>query len=175
MIFLFLITISFCFFQSFVHYHHEMAYISKSVRNLSFFCTELSPGVDGSTYVSDNIAVTNAIQNTELGRKLRQKGICYVRKLTDREQFKSAPPIGVYNHWQKSFLTEDPVEAEKSANSRGLSVEWGPNRHMITRYYISSYEYCPYIDRNLLYTSAADHSIWFDTWPNVKHLPQEVR
>lgn len=161
--------------ESFVHYHHEMAYISKSVRNLSFFCTDLSPGVDGSTYVSDNIAVTNAIQHSELGRKLREKGICYVRKLTDREQFKTAPPIGVYNHWQKSFLTECPKEAEKSANSRGLSVEWAPNREMITKFYISSYEYCPYIDRNLLYVSAADHSIWFDTWPNVKQLPQEKR
>ena len=80
----------------------------------------------------------------------------------------------MYNHWQKSFLTGDMKEAERRARERGLEVEWGQNREMITKYYAPSYEYCPDIDRNLLYASLADHSIWFDTWPLVEHLPQEV-
>ncbi len=157
-----------------MHYHHEMAYVDKSVKNIFFACTELSSGVDGATYVSDNVRVTDAISHTSLGKKLKERNVCYIRKLTDREHYKMIPPIGVYNHWQKSFLTEDPQEAEVRANERGLEVEWGPNRHMITKYFAPAFEYCPYIDRNLLYTSMADHSIWFDTWPNVKQLPQEA-
>ena len=151
-----------------------MAYVDKSVKNVFFTCSELSPGVDGSSYVSDNIRVTNALSDTVLGRKLREKGVCYVRKLTDREHFQNLPQIGVYNHWQKSFLTEDPKVAEIRANERGLRVEWGRDRLMITKYFAPSYEYCPPIDRNLLYASMADHSIWFDTWPLVEQLPQEV-
>ncbi|XP_075246615.1 uncharacterized protein LOC142340087 [Convolutriloba macropyga] len=161
--------------ESFVHYHHEMAYVDKSVKNVFFTCSELSPGVDGSSYVSDNIRVTNALSDTVLGRKLREKGVCYVRKLTDRKHFQNLPQIGVYNHWQKSFLTEDPKVAEIRANERGLRVEWGRDRLMITKYFAPSYEYCPPIDRNLLYASMADHSIWFDTWPLVEQLPQEER
>jgi hypothetical protein len=161
--------------ESFVHYHHEMAYLEESVELLAFFCNRLSAGVPGSTYVSDNVGVTDAIASTSLGQKLKDRGICYIRKLTDAKQFTDKPPIGVYNHWQKSFLTEDQEVAERSARERGLVVEWDENNQMITKFYAPSYEYCPYIDRNLLYASMADHSIWFDTWPHVQQLPQEER
>ena len=157
-----------------LHYHHEMAYISHSTRMLAFLGHKAVPG-KGATYVSDNVRATDAILETELGRKLKDLGLCYHRNLTDRERFRDRAPIGVYNHWQKSMLTEDPDEAAEIARERGLEVEWGDNGLLKTRYYVSAFEYFPELDRNLLYSSIADDAMWFDTWPNVMHLPYDQR
>jgi hypothetical protein len=73
------------------------------------------------------------------------------------------------------MLTDDPDEAETMAKSRGLEIEWGPNRLLKTRFYVSAFEYYPPLDRNLLYSSIADDGMWFDTWPRVMHLPYEER
>jgi hypothetical protein len=160
--------------QAWLHYHHEMAYVSQSTRMLGFLCHKSVPG-KGFTYVSDNVRATDAILETELGQNLKKLGICYHRNLTDRDTFAGTEEIGVYNHWQKSMLTDDPDEAMTMARSRGLEVEWGPNRLLKTRYTISAYEYFPPLDRNLLYSSVADDGMWFDTWPKVMHLPYEER
>jgi hypothetical protein len=157
-----------------LHFHHEMAYISQSTRLLGFLGHKAVPG-KGATYVSDNLQATDAILETEFGQKLKELGLCYHRNLTDRESFKDRPPIGVYNHWQKSMLTEDPDEAVSVAQSRGLEAEWGPDRLLKTRYYVSAFEYFPELDRNVLYSSVADDAMWFDTWPNVMHLPNHER
>lgn len=160
--------------RAWLHYHHEMAYVSHSTRMLGFLSRK-SVRNKGYTYISDNVQATGAILETELGQKLKDLGICYHRNLTDRDYFAGTEEIGVYNHWQKSMLTEDPDEAEALARSRGLEVEWGPNRLLKTRYTISAYEYFPPLDRNLLYSSVADDGMWFDTWPKVMHLPFEER
>lgn len=157
-----------------LHYHHEMAYVSHSTRMLAFLGHKALAG-RGATYVSDNLQATDAILATELGRKLKDLGLCYHRNLTDREYFRDREPIGVYNHWQKSMLTDDPDEAVRKAESRGLEAEWGPNRLLKTRYYISAFEYFPKLDRNVLYSSIADDGMWFDAWPNVMHLPYDER
>lgn len=155
-------------------YHHEMAYVSKSTRQIGFVCSAAVPD-RGATYVSDGVASTDALLATELGAKLRQHGVCYHRSLTDADDFVGAAGYGVYNHWQQSFGTDDPAVAEAKAVERGLQVEWGPNRLMQTRFYNPAFEYFAPLDRNLLYASLADHGIWFDTWPLVQHLPYEER
>ena len=160
--------------QAWLHYHHEMAYVSHSTRMLGFLCHRAVRD-KGYTFVSDNLQATDAILETEFGQKLKELGICYHRNLTDRDHFAGTEQIGVYNHWQKSMLTDDPDEAVAMAESRGLEVEWGPNRLLKTRYYISAFEYFPPLDRNLLYSSVADDGMWFDTWPKVMHLPYEER
>ena len=157
-----------------LHYHHEMAYISHSTRMLAFLGHK-ALARRGATYVSDNLQATDAILATEFGHKLKELGICYHRNLTDREHYRNREPVGVYNHWQKSMLTEDPDEAARKAQSRGLEVEWGPNRLLKTRYYVSAFEYYPELDRNVLYSSVADDGMWFDSWPNVMHLPYAER
>lgn len=157
-----------------LHYHHEMAYIGSSTRLVSFLCKHALPD-RGWTFVSDNVRATDAIMQTELGHKLKELGLCYHRNLTDREHFRGTEELGVYNHWQQSMLTEDPDEAERVARERGLETEWGPNRLLKTRYYISAFEYFPQLDRNLLFSSIADDSLWFDGWPKVMHLPHEER
>ena len=160
--------------QAWLHYHHEMAYIGASTKMLAFLCNKAVAG-KGYTYISDNLQATDAILATEFGQKLKDLGLCYHRDLTDREAFKGIEEIGVYNHWQKSMLTDNPEEAVEQARKRGLEVEWGPNRLLKTRYYVSAFEYFPQLDRNLLYSSVADDAMWFDAWPKVMHLPFEQR
>lgn len=160
-----------------LHYHHEMAYVSKSVTSVGFCCSGATEG-KGWMYVSDNVGVTKDMEESELGRKLKEKGICYVRCLTDKEAFRGREvgwngedEYGVYNHWQRSFGVETQEEVEVLANSRGLIVEWGENRYCKTRYYTDAYEYFPEHDVNHFYASVADDAMWFDSWPGVKDLP----
>lgn len=160
-----------------LHYHHEMAYVGRSTRQISFACTAaVGDGkATGATFVSEAIGHTNALMATPLGPKLRDLGICYVRCLPDRDTGLSdsitADDSPVYNFWQNSFGVETVAEAEAEANKQGLEFEWGPNRFLRTKYYVDAFEYCPRLDRNLLYAAVADDSIWFDTWPGVMHLP----
>lgn len=161
--------------EAWLHYHHEMAYIGSSTKMLSFMAKKIPASGGGETFVSDNVQATDALLATEFGQKLKELGLCYHRDLTDRENFVDRLNIGVYNHWQQSLLTEDPEQAVIEAESRGLEVEWGPNRLLKTRFYISAFEYFPQLDKNLLYSSLADDHMWFDTWPLVQHLPVDQR
>jgi len=156
--------------EAWLHYHHEMAYIGSSTTMVGFLCHKM-PSEGGYTFVSDSVQATNAILATPFGQKLKDLGICYHRNLTDRREFVGVPEVGVYNHWQQSMMTEDPDEAIAEARKRGLDAEWGDNGLLKTRYTVSAFEYFPQLDRNLLYSSMADDSAWFDTWPLVQHLP----
>ncbi len=160
--------------QAALHYHHEMAYVGTSTRMIAFLAKRSLP-VRGATFVADNVRATEAILETELGRKLAELGVCYRRDLTDREAFVGREPIGVYNHWQRSLGTDDPDDAAERARDQGLVTSWGHDRLLQTRYYVSAFEYFPALDRNLLYSSVADHAMWFDTWPLVAHLPPRER
>ena len=168
-----------------IHYHHEMAYVGKSVKNIAFGCSK-RPQQDptqGWTYISDQVKATDWILTRPVGQKLREKGICYIRNLTDKSYFEKnlansneigwngKDQVGVYNHWQQSFGTDDPAEAQRMAEERGLVVEWGENGYMKTKFYVDAFEYDPVTDRNYLYSSVADDSMWFDTWPGVAELP----
>lgn len=161
--------------EAWLHYHHEMAYVNQSVSILAFCAIHtLPPETDdplrGATFVSDNMAVTKDILNTDFGQKLKQKGISYIRCLTDRNE---GTHCGIYNHWQKSFEVETIEEVEKLAIQKGLQkTDWGPNRYFKTKYTVSAFEYYPKFDTNVLYSSIADHSSWFDQWPGVKDLPE---
>jgi len=87
---------------------------------------------------------------TKVGQKLKEKGVCFIRCLTDRDAYKgrekgwnNKDEYGVYNHWQTSFQCETQEEVEREATARGLKVEWGENRYCKTRYYCDAYEYMP--------------------------------
>ena len=172
--------------SAWLHYHHEMAYVGRSTRVISFLAKDVLPKAAddptarlgasrGATFVSESIGATDQLLSTDFGRKLKDLGLCYHRNLTDRDAFVDKTEYGVYNHWQKSFETDDPDEAATRARSQRLAVDWGPDRLLKTRYYCSAFEYFPGLDRNVLYSSLADHGMWFDTWPLVQHLPYEER
>ena len=169
--------------EAHLHYH-EMAYVTRSTKHISFLCTHALEGERaklGATFVSENIGATQEILGTEFGKKLKDKGLCYVRKLPDLAHFqnKDLNPAIVYNFWQTSFEANDPIEAEKRAREQGLDVTWEDSetfgRYMVTKFYASAFEYCPYTDRNLLYAAIADDALWFDTWPGVRDLPYQDR
>jgi Taurine catabolism dioxygenase TauD, TfdA family len=169
--------------SAWLHYHHEMAYVNRSTRVISFLAHDALPmpgvrdnGVSrGATFVSDSIGVTGALLATDLGQKLKDYGVCYHRHLTDRDAFVGKTEYGVYNHWQQSFGTDDPEIAADRAREQGLMVGWDEDGLLKTRYYCAAFEYFPHLDRNVLYSSLADHGMWFDTWPLVQHLPHSER
>ena len=169
-----------------LHYHHEMTYKSHSVESIGFLCKHAvtqRPGV-GWSYVSDSVQTHDALMETELGLKLKDKGLCFIRRMTDAQEYDETNNGGsnaVYNHWQKSWMTDDPDEAQAIAEAQGLHVSWIPDPNtsggmmMETRYYKSAFEYVPILDRNILVTSIADDGEWFDSWPAIQDVPQEQR
>ena len=90
--------------ESWIHYHHEMAYIRYSPSAVAFCAKQSLPNGQGATYVSDQVQATQELLTTEFGQKLKEKGICYTRCLTDEEHYRSTQQseFDVYNHLQKS-------------------------------------------------------------------------
>lgn len=170
--------------DAWLHYHHEMAYNKHSMKNLAF-CSLKAPFMKGDTYLSENLQVTDELMSSDFGRKLKDHGVTYIRCLTDREAYEGqgwADGRAVYNHWQLSFGVETQAEAEEAAAACGLEVEWiedplMPNskRYLKTKLRISAFEYCPSVGRNVLYSSIADHNMWFDTWKGVSSVAPEKR
>merc|ERR1719195_1755825 len=134
-----------------------------------------------ATFISLNNPATEEIMQTKLGEKLKEKGVCYVRKLPDKKYFddNDLDRSIVYNYWQTSFMTDDVEVAEERANAKGLEVEWQHSpvfgRYMVTKYYVDCFEYDPWTDKNTMYASVADDYSWFDSWPGVKELPHWER
>lgn len=166
-----------------LHYHHEMAYVSKSTKMLAFCCLDAVEG-KGWTYVSDQVGLTEEILQTKLGQKLKEKGLCYVRSLTDRKAYENAEgksdPGKVYNHWQQSFGVETVEEVEREAHEKGLKTEWGVDpqgnsRYLITKFYVSAFEFCPATNKNIMYSSIADDAAWFDSWPGLMDMDPKDR
>lgn len=154
------------------------------MRNIAF-CSVKAPFAKGDTYLSENLQVTEQLLATDFGRKLKERGVTYIRCLTDREAYAGegwAQGRPVYNHWQLSFGVETPEEAVVKAAESGLEVEWtkdplmeSSNRYMKTKSTISAFEFCPAVGRNVLYSSIADHNMWFDTWQGMTAIPPESR
>jgi len=170
--------------EAHIHYHTEMAYVKESTKWLAFLCQHgCRDPKKGGTFLSDKIKATDTLFNKypKLGNKLKEKGICYVRKLPDLKFFEdnNLDKSIVYNFWQTSMQTEDMDEAVKVANRKGLEVEWQESpmfgRYMVTKFYVSAFEYDPYSDKNVIYSSIADDYMWFDTWKGVMDLPHWER
>lgn len=165
-----------------LHYHHEMAYLNNSPEKLSFFSLEATPDpLKGATFISENYGATQELMETDFGQRLVEKGCCYVRKLPDQKYFmeQNLDPRIVYNFWQTSTGVSDPAEAEEIMKKKGLIVEWEESplfgRYMITKFYVDTFEYDPFSDRNTMYASVADDYAWFDSWPGVMDLPHWER
>lgn len=159
-------------------YHHEMAYVKDSCKYLSFCCLAGTHNpFKGATFVSMNEGVDKMLFDNPLGEKLKQKGMCYIRKLPDRKFFmdNQLDTSIVYNYWQTSFDTEDMDHAAEMAKQKGLEVEWQDSpvfgRYMVTKYYVDTFEYDPFTDTNTMFAAVADDYFWFQSWPGVRDLP----
>ena len=85
-----------------------MAYVNESVESIGFCAYEAiedpKEPLRGATFVSEQFGCTRDVLNTDFGQKLKDKGICYIRCLTDKTQF-GENMEGVYNHWQTWVLS----------------------------------------------------------------------
>ena len=168
--------------DSHIHYHHEMQYVNQSPKNITFLALSVPNSKEnGTTYISYNPNVTKEIMETNTGKKLANKGVCYIRKLPDIEHFKNidSDPRIVYNFWQTSMNTQDKNEAEVIAKNQGLEVEWENSpifgRYMITKFYIDAFEYDSNLKKNQLSCSIADDWVWFDTWKGISEIEPKNR
>lgn len=168
--------------QSHVQYHHEMAYVDTSCKWVAFGAlTATKNPWKGATYISENIGATDMLLDSKFGQRLVEKGCCYIRKLPDQKYFvdNNLDTSIVYNYWQTSTGVEDMDQAAEIMRSKGLEVEWEDSpifgRYMVTKYYVDTFEYDPFNDRNTMYASIADDYAWFDTWPGLKDLPHWER
>merc|ERR1712023_486760 len=104
-----------------------MAYVNQSTRMLGFCAKAVCKTLGkGAMFLSDNVAVTDEVLETEFGQKLKDRGICYIRCLTDRDskvERKGRNSVGkeegIYNHWQQSFGVESIEEVEAAAHTKG--------------------------------------------------------
>ncbi len=56
----------------------------------SFVCSKAPPpdrALAGATFLSESVLATDWILKTELGQKLKEKGVCFWRDMTDREHY----------------------------------------------------------------------------------------
>lgn len=165
-----------------LQYHHEMAYVKYSTKHLAFCCLEgtFNP-YKGATFLSVNNGAHKMLMGSPMGEKLKNKGLCYIRKLPDRKHFldNCLDTSIVYNFWQTSFDTEDMEQAANDAREQGLEIEWQESpifgRYMVTKFYVDTFEYDPYTDANRMFASVADDYAWFDSWPGVMDLPHWER
>jgi len=86
-----------------LQYHHEMAYLSESIRGIGFCAHKAIEDPNdpnrGATFLSHTVKTTRDILDTEFGQKLKTKRICCLRHMTNEENYTSMD--GVYNHWQR--------------------------------------------------------------------------
>ena len=138
--------------QAWLHYHHEMAYVAKSTTLVSFLCKRELPG-RGATFVSDNLRATEALLETEFGRKLRRpRGVLPPRSHRPRgvrrpRAGRRLQPLAAVARHRRS--RSRPNLAPQAS---GLVTSWGADRKLQTRYYTSAFEYFPQLDRNVLYS-----------------------
>ena len=132
-----------------------MAYIGDTIKCLGFCATDvLQPKPDdplrGASYVSCNLRATDDVLKTPFGQKLKEKGVTYIRCLTDKTKYEGnnmvdGVELGIYNHWQtlvlnkclsyahskfRSFMTDDKAEAQKRADAkeRNAPSNYGSSR-----------------------------------------------
>jgi len=154
----------------YIHPHNEMSYLSRFPQCIVFGCTAI-PETGGETIISDNVAVTHEILKTELGQKLKEKGVCYIRNFTDANtQNKIA-----YKHWQNAFNVKSRNEMEIIARHEKWNINWMENGRLNISYQADAYEYNESLGQNLLFAPVGHHGMYFDDIPPLNTLPYVER
>jgi alpha-ketoglutarate-dependent taurine dioxygenase len=154
----------------FIHPHNEMAYLPTFPRRI-IFGSKTSLKAGGETIMSDNVAVTHAMLQSDVGKKLKDKGVIYIRNLTSRD----AENKVVYKHWQDVFDTDDKEQVNSFSRGRGWNVEWKENDRCEIHFKTDAYEYNTTLNDNLLFTPVGAHGMHFDNWFPYNTLPFDQR
>lgn len=151
-------------------YHNEGCYLSVIPR--CFVIGSLAcPQKDGWTLVSDNEATTDALLKTEIGQKMKEHGVRYVRNMTD----KYAENAIVHKHWQDTFLTESRKDVEQYVRVEGWDHQWMPDGTLRTSYWADAFEYNEKLGKSLFFANLGNHGAFFDQWHPFNTLLDEER
>jgi alpha-ketoglutarate-dependent taurine dioxygenase len=154
----------------YVLHHHEMSYLPRFPRCIVFGCTAiLSKG--GETIIADNVAVTHVLLKTELGQKLKEKGVCYIRNLSDANK----PTQLVHKNWQETFYVDSKEQMETFAQREGWDLKWMKEGRLQISYRADAYEYNEALGENVLLTSVCHHGVYFEDWSPFNTLPFDER
>jgi hypothetical protein len=107
--------------SEFIYYHHEMVLIKEFPKKVILYC-EIPPPEGGETPFVPSFRVTERMieEFPEFVEELDKKGLKYTFSAPSNSQTGSMRGRG----WQDTFLTSDPIEAEKRAKALGMDVEW---------------------------------------------------
>ncbi|CAA6804387.1 MAG: Unknown protein [uncultured Thiotrichaceae bacterium] len=151
-------------------YHNEACYLPSFPQCFVIgSLSSLSRG--GETLASNNEATTDALMETDLGQTLKEKGIRYVRNMTD----KYATDVMVYKHWQDTFYTDSKAEAENYVKAQGWDHEWLADGTLRTSYVVDAFEYHDRLGKDLYFAGLVSHAAFFDQWPGFNNLPDAER
>jgi alpha-ketoglutarate-dependent taurine dioxygenase len=154
----------------YIYPHNEMAYLPRFPQCLVFGCIAI-PTKGGETLAFDNVAVTHEILQTRLGQKLKDKGVCYIRNLTDA----NAQNRVVYKHWQNVFGVDSREQIETIAQREAWDIKWMEKSRLNIFYQTDAYEYNELLGENLLFTPVGHHGMYFDDMSPLNTLPYEER
>jgi len=156
--------------NTYIYPHNEMSYLSRFPQRMVFGCQTI-PAQGGETLIADNQAVTHEILQTELGQKLKENGVRYVRNLTDANLSNDV----VYKHWQDAFNVPSQLEMENVAQQEGWDLKWMKDGRVQISYQKEAYEYNEALKENLLFVNLSLLSAYFDDWYPFNTLPHEDR
>lgn len=150
-------------------YHNEMCYLPSFPR--CFLVGSIAvPEEGGETMVSDNRATTQALLNTEVGQKLKQRGVRYSRIMTD----KNAAGL-TYKSWQDTFKTDSRADVERYLAGTDWDYQWLDNGALRAGYVVDAYEFHPGLQENLFFSGMVSHASFFDQWEGFNALDDEDR
>ena len=116
------------------HYHHEMSQTVNSCEALAFGILDFK-GLDkdlennvgqGQCWLSDSVLITDEILKSELGRKLKEHGLCCIRNFTDATYFDGK--VGEWKDWQDLLKTDGRMKHfDKVHYSECLKISFRAN------------------------------------------------
>ena len=151
--------------------HCEMSYWRYFPRYVMFGC-EWAPKTGGETVIASNQLVSAALDETDTGRRIFERGIRYIRNFTDRENPASLPSIA---NWQDSFDCSDYDEVERRCAAQQWQCERRADGSVKISYPEQGFEFDEKSGRHLLFTSMARLGRAFDEWPPYNQLDNQDR
>jgi len=151
--------------------HSEMAYWHYYPKHIMFGC-EIAPTIGGETVIASNERVTEALENTNTGRKIFDTGIRYLRNYSDRDNPDSIPST---KSWQEEFNCGEWDDLEHQCTERGWLLERNHGGSAKISWLEQGFEFDERTGRHLLFTSMARLGRAFDEWPPFSDLDNEDR
>lgn len=112
-----------------IPFHHEMAQVPNPPAYIFFYC-QFPPATGGETSIVHSHLVYKRFYeaNSDFADKIERTGVKYIRIMPEQDDTSSA--IG--RSWKSTFLTDNPVDAEKKMKELGTDWEWLENGNLKT-------------------------------------------